>query len=484
MSVINTNVSSLVAQSSLMKTGRGLDTALERLASGLRINSAKDDAAGLAIANRLSAQIGGLRTAVRNANDGISLAQTAEGALQETTSILLRMRDLSVQSINDSNDDTDRANIQKEVTQLKAEVERIATSTKFSGQNLLDSGFTGKKFQVGAFKGEIIDFSISGARTTDMGSYSANPVQIINPVATTSSSALDNNIAAQTITLNPTGLGKAAEYVTVTAKESASAIAADINSKTGNTGIKATATTSLTMSSFGSGGGSTVTSQVTFTLKGNTANAGVAVTVASLQTNDLTALKDAINAQSGTTGVIADFETSSSKDSLKLTSKDGYDIAITNFAGTGVTGTNAKSLHFSAKANGNSSAFTVTSAKTNTAKSNVVAGGNVTLTSSNNFSVNSTAYFHNSATSQDLLNTVDVSSRTSAENAIAVIDASLSQIDSIRANLGAVQNRLTSTINNLTNVANNAEAARSRVVDADFAVETASLTKFQILILC
>jgi len=308
------------------------------------------------------------------------------------------MRDLSVQSINDSNDDTDRANIQKEVTQLKAEVERIATSTKFSGQNLLDSGFTGKKFQVGAFKGEIIDFSISGARTTDMGSYSANPVQIVNPVATTSSSALDNNIAAQTITLNPTGLGKAAQYVTVTAKESANAIAADINSKTGNTGIKATASTELTISSFGSGGGTTVTSQVTFTLKGNTSNAGVSVTVASLQINDLTALKDAINAQSGTTGVIADFENSSSKDSLKLTSKDGYDIAITNFAGTGVTGTNAKSLHFSAKANGNSSAFTVTSAKTNTAKSNVVAGGNVTLTSSNNFSVNSTAYFHNSAT--------------------------------------------------------------------------------------
>lgn len=282
MSVINTNVSSLVAQSSLMKTGRGLDTALERLASGLRINSAKDDAAGLAIANRLSAQIGGLRTAVRNANDGISLAQTAEGALQETTSILLRIRDLSVQSINDSNDDTDRANIQKEVTQLKAEVQRIASSTKFSGQNLLDSSFTGKVFQVGAFKGENIEMSIAGARQTDLGNFKVESTGF-TPAATKTTS-VTNGLAAQTLTITPSNGGKAATF-TVTANSSAKSIADAVNSWSTNTNVKATAETKLTLSGFASSS-ATVTQAVSFSLTGASSTAS-AISLTSFSTTDL-----------------------------------------------------------------------------------------------------------------------------------------------------------------------------------------------------
>lgn len=477
MSVINTNVSSLVAQSSLMKTGRGLDTALERLASGLRINSAKDDAAGLAIANRLSAQIGGLRTAVRNANDGISLAQTAEGALQETTSILLRIRDLSVQSINDSNDDTDRANIQKEVTQLKAEVQRIASSTKFSGQNLLDSSFTGKVFQVGAFKGENIEMSIAGARQTDLGNFKVES-QGFTPAAT-KTTGVTNGLALQTLTITPTSGGKAATF-TVTANSSAKSIADAVNSWSANTNVKATAQTNLTLSGFAASTTS-VTSAVSFSLTGASSTAS-AISLTSFSTSDLSALKAAINAKSSDSGITADFTNPGDKTSLVLTSKDGYDIKITSFSGTIATST--QSLHFDAKANG-TNAITVTSTETSTAKDNVTASGKVELTSSNEFTINSAVstgkLFDNKTSTGNLLKDLDVSTRATAENAIGVIDASLSQIDSIRANLGAVQNRLTSTINNLTNVANNAEAARSRVVDADFAVETASLTKFQIL---
>src|SRR5689334_9091519 len=161
MAVINTNISSLNAQRNLMSSAGTLQTALQRLSSGLRINSAKDDAAGLAIASRMSAQISGLNQAIRNANDGISLAQTAEGSLSQTSSMLTRIRDLAVQAANDSNSGTDRAALQQEVGQLQQEINRVANETEFNGKKLLDGTFVAQQFQVGANANQTVAISMN-----------------------------------------------------------------------------------------------------------------------------------------------------------------------------------------------------------------------------------------------------------------------------------------------------------------------------------
>ena len=168
---VNTNIASLNAQRNLMKTSGNMNTALQRLSSGIRINSAKDDAAGLAISDRMNSQVRGLNQAVRNANDGISLAQTAEGALQESTNLLQRIRELAIQSANDSNSPSDRASLQDEVNQLKSELNRIAETTQFNGRNLLDGSFGVARFHVGSEANQVIYVSTGDARSSTIGSY-------------------------------------------------------------------------------------------------------------------------------------------------------------------------------------------------------------------------------------------------------------------------------------------------------------------------
>ncbi|WP_191600976.1 flagellin [Marinomonas algicola] len=171
--MVNTNASSLNAQRQLSNSGNALDTSFKRLSSGFRINSAADDAAGLQISNRLTSQINGLNQAVRNANDGISLSQTAEGALDETTNMLQRMRTLSIQASNDSNNDQDRLALQQEADQLRLEINRVAEQTSFGGQNLLDGSYSAR-FQVGAEGGQTISFSMSTITTNTGGSIAIN----------------------------------------------------------------------------------------------------------------------------------------------------------------------------------------------------------------------------------------------------------------------------------------------------------------------
>ena len=192
---INTNVASLNAQRSLNSSQNALSTSLQRLSSGLRINSARDDAAGLAISDRLTSQIRGLNQAVRNANDGISLAQTAEGALQESTNILQRVRELSIQSANGSNSGSDRAALQQEVSQLQQELTRIAETTTFGSRAILDGSFAGEAFQVGAFANEVINVSIGGAAATDIGS---NRVDVAGTATAGLGGVVAANAAAQT----------------------------------------------------------------------------------------------------------------------------------------------------------------------------------------------------------------------------------------------------------------------------------------------
>ena len=169
MSVVNTNVKSLVAQDSLLKSGRALATSMERLSTGKRINSAKDDAAGLSISNRMDAQIRGLTMAVKNANDGISLMQTAEGALDEVTNSLQRMRELAVQAVNGTNTAQDRAALDAEVQQLKSEIDRTAKTTQFNSINLLDGSYQNKQLQIGDKANQTLKIGIAGAKVSDLG---------------------------------------------------------------------------------------------------------------------------------------------------------------------------------------------------------------------------------------------------------------------------------------------------------------------------
>ena len=255
---INTNVPSLNAQRNLGKSQTDLARSMQRLSSGLRINSAKDDAAGLAISDRMTSQIRGLNQAARNSNDGISLAQTAEGALQETTNILQRMRELAIQSANDTNSASDRASLQAEVNQLQQEMTRIASSTSFNGRNVLDGTLNNAQFQVGANANETISFSIPSAEAAQLGNHtleSTNATAFSIEAATTAAATnvLGNNVGAQTLSIfGPES--SAVSTVGVLINDSAKIIADKINVKSTETGVSAEARTIATISGIDSAG--------------------------------------------------------------------------------------------------------------------------------------------------------------------------------------------------------------------------------------
>ena len=449
---VNTNVTSMKAQNQLNGANSKLSTSMERLSSGMRINSAKDDAAGLQIANRLTSQINGLGVATRNANDGISMAQTAEGAMQESTNILQRMRDLSLQSANGSNSDGDRVALHKELTALQSELTRIADTTSFGGQKLLDGSFGTKSFQVGANANETISVSLSNVKASSLGKNTMTMGGSAMNVA-----AATNGIAAET-DLTISGGGKVTGAIAWSAGDSAKDIASAINTATSASGVdvKAVASNEMTLSNLSAGG------TVSFTLNGAAVSANVA------SSSDLTALAEAINGQKGTSGVSAEFSDPTDKSSLKLSTVDGEDISIAAFANA-TTGN--QSVDFGG--------LTLT-------EGGAVAGvktGTVELSSSSAFSVGNSAVteFNSTASAFKSVESVDITDADKAQSSISIIDAAIGQIDSQRADIGAVQNRLNFTINNLNNIQSNVADARSRIQDVDFASETAQLTKQQIL---
>ncbi len=324
---INTNVMSLNAQRNLGQSQSALSKSMQRLSSGLRINSAKDDAAGLAISDRMTSQIRGLNQAARNSNDGISLAQTAEGALQETTNILQRMRELAVQSANDTNSSSDRSSLQAEVNQLQQEMTRIADTTSFNGKKLLDGSLTTAQFQVGANANQTISFGINSAKASDLGNNaleSTNAAALNNVIAAASTAATSNvggnNVVAQTLTIN----GDTVNTVSVGADATAQTIANDINAETATTGVTATASTTATISGFN------VAGDITFNLTGAATEAIVATIT---DVNDLTAIFTAINAETGTTAITATL--SDDKKSISLANTTGANIAIDTYTNTG-----------------------------------------------------------------------------------------------------------------------------------------------------
>jgi flagellin len=469
---------SLNAQRNLSKSGQSLATSMQRLSSGLRINSAKDDAAGLAITDRMTSQIRGLNQAVRNANDGISLAQTAEGSLQETSNILQRMRELSIQSANDTNSDSDRANIQKEVTQLQSEINRIAEQTSFNGKAILDGSFSTAKFHVGAFADQTISVGIGSAKGDVMGAYAVTT----SGTATATSTGTDradapNLVDAQVLTI--TGdLGSS--DVTLGGGEAASEIATSVNAVQTDTGVTASAVTKARIQTV------TAIGNQSFTLlsQDSSGTVGTAATISfSLTaTTDLTNLADAINAKTGDTGITA--ELAADKTTVTLTNANGDDIVIENALEGAASGPvfSVQGLN----SDGTTSGAAVALSDAALADDSARVTGDVTYNATSTFSVSTdtTGLLFSSASNAGLLTSVDdidVSSQSGANAALSVIDAALSFISNTRADLGAVQNRMESTISNLSNISENVSAARSRVQDADFALETANLTRSQIL---
>lgn len=357
--IINTNVMSLNAQRNLNMSQNSLSVSLQRLSSGLRINSAKDDAAGMAISERMTTQIRGLNQAARNANDGISLSQTAEGALVEVTNNLQRIRELAVQSRNATNSQSDRDALQNEAAQLIAEIDRVAAQTSFNGVNLLDGSFANQAFQVGANQGEIISItSIVNANSTALGTFDRASVTGIAAVAFTAITAGDLQIDDEGGTAIDVG-----------------AIAADTSA---------------------------------------TERAG--------------SVRDAINAISDQTGVYAVNDTATT-----VTLVSTHDITITHAGAT----------------------------------SSVLTTG---LTAATTVTVSNTGF-----------DATDISSVAGADTAMQAMDAALDAVNTARAELGAIQNRFSSVVASLTTQAENLSASRSRIRDADFAAETANLTRAQIL---
>ncbi len=477
--VVNTNVSSLNAQRNLVGTNKLLTRSLQRLSSGLRINSAKDDAAGLAISDRMNAQIRGLNQAVRNANDGISLAQTAEGALQESTNILQRMRELAVQSANDSNTASDRASLQKEVAQLQAELNRIANTTAFNGKVLLDGSFGTAKFHVGAESYQSINVTMGDMRATAIGTNRLTNEYADGRIASARDAAANNVTASGTLQISGY-LGTA--DVNYAASGTAKDIAQAVNNASSSTGVTAKAVTYAKIENLSASG------TVAFDLFGQNEESSEAVRVSAqlTSTDDLTNLAKAINDVSGKTGITA--RLSDDKSEILLENAEGYDITMT--LATGSAGFDLTAVKEPGSLADNTDIFDsgneINSESLSAGDSGTV-GGSVIFDSVKAYTVTETAgaaFADDSnahASSLEDVGSIDIGTLDGANLAIDRIDSALSAIDELRADLGAIQNRFESTIANLMNVSENISAARSRIVDADFAAETANLTKAQIL---
>jgi flagellin len=519
--VINTNVMSLNAQRNLSTSGGQLATALQRLSSGLRINSAKDDAAGLAIAERFSTQIRGLNQAARNANDGISLAQTGEGALAEITSNLQRVRELAVQAANSTNSASDRTALDQEVQQRLAEIQRVAAQTSFNGQKILDGTFGTAAFQVGANVGEVIAIGLSSSmKTSDIGKVATGTgTNAVDPAAITvgtpsaagigsstivtnsenyagvSSAAIDQG--SNKVTINGTDVANSASYMvsgdTARGSDSAYAKAAAVNAS-GINGVSATANTSWTVAQVGTGdfvSGSTLSAGDTlgYSLSINGVNVIDSATTGLMTSTSQKLTVDQaitfINQKTADTGVQASEATNGD---LVLTAADGRNISVVEgwaFGDTGSAGssTGTYTSVFGTAVVADTAGGTADSATLTQAA--VTHRGQLTLTSSADIAISSgTAILGFAAgqiTASGSLEGQDVLTAAAANRTMLSVDSALTTVSNLRSTLGAIQNRFESTITNLTTAGENLTASRSRIQDADFAAETAMLTRAQIL---
>lgn len=448
---VNTNVSSLNAQRNLGTSQASLSTSLQRLSSGLRINSAKDDAAGLAISERFTSQIRGNEQAARNANDGISLAQTAEGSLVEISNNLQRMRELSVQAANATNSDTDRVAINNEIQALSTEIDRVAQSSSFNGTKLLDGTFSSKSFQVGANNSATDSIAITGigsARTSALGGVTGTTSATVTGAATTTA------LAAGDLTLNGVQVGAStAGAAAGQGTASAYSIAAAINAVSGQSGVTAAAQANSVAGVAPAASGAIAANA--FTINGVNVGAVAAGGNAVGQGANVAA---SINAISSQTGVVA--TANATTGAVTLAAADGRDIAI------GGTITNT----------GLTAATTHSTIKLESTAAITASGGAI---ASAGFTAGTTAATAGAAVST--IANVNVLTATSALKALDTIDGALTQINSSRAALGAYQTRFASVVANQQITIENLSASRGRIQDADFAKETANLSRAQVL---
>lgn len=554
--VINTNVASLNSQRQLMNSGNALDRATERLSSGQRVNSAKDDAAGLAISNRMTSQIRGLDQAIRNANDGVSLVQTAEGALQEVTNMLQRIRELSIQSANGIYNDDDRKTLDAEVQQLKKEMDRISETTSFNGQKLLDGTMKGTFLQVGSQANETMDVSIGSFSTTSMGGTSGD---IVGEPTTNGLTAL-TDLAAGDLIVNGVPLSLIPAAPAPTLNDALKIWNGDLDGK------GASVTSLVQYTAAGSGSGVLRAPSETLTIAYTDGN-GLTQSYELTGTNSMKDLVNKINAETGVEATITD------SGKLVLTAPGGTSLVVTDSStGGGASGagvTTAVTTNFSLvfndesadnrgvvvqaaaaavpaelaalgidaqDANGNLLGTAVAGAAVtlqegdliinnvpigkitgvNTAatdlaeavrvinlssdKTGVVAfaggTGQIALRSANGEAIS--IKYGDTATPANIIAltgfqernategvgsvaSIKIDTYEGAQRAIGIVDKALEQVNATRADLGAVNNRLDFTMSNLANVSEKTSASRARIMDADFAAETAALSRAQVL---
>ena len=456
---VNTNVASLTAQRTLGGSQSMLSTSLERLSTGLRINSAKDDAAGLAISERFTAQINGLNQGVRNANDAISLAQTAEGALKEVTNNLQRVRELAVQSVNGTNSVSDRAALDNEVQQLLTEINRVGSQTKFNGTSLLDGNFSGV-FQVGADNGQKITVTQGDAiSAADLGitSYSTSYASSADVTSTA--------LAAGDVILNGVSVGASTStsaFAAAAQDGSAQAKAAAINAGTSEHGVTATAGTTTVV---GAGGSLSNTNTQTGTFTINGVSTGE-ITAGGTDAATLTAVRTAINNITSATGVSA--QDNAGGDGIDLLSTSGQNIYVTYATGTGTPTADAFGIDVADLSTVHTGALSYVS----------TSSQGIAFTGSSLGKIGSSV---DQAAAVDPASTGNVLTSANAEAMLTQVDSALDSVSDTRAALGATQNRFSSVVANLQTASENLSASRSRIMDADFAAETAQMTKAQIL---
>jgi len=478
MSTINTNIASLNAQRNLSASQDALSTSLQRLSSGLRINSAKDDAAGLAISQRMTAQINGMTQAGRNANDGVSMAQTGESALGQMGNLLQRIRELAVQSANGTNTASDRQSLNQELNALTQELDRFATSTQFNGLNLFDGSFTSTNYQIGANANQVVTATSANFRTTTYGTNQVTSAASSTAVSGAAVSGFATTTGAASVLTINSGYGSGTYTLQNSSADSAKSIATGINALTA-TGVKAAAKTQFDI---------TLTTSTAYSLNVMGANTTLSQNVsfstgAAADSAGLSAAVQAFNDKSSQTGVTARLNDAGS--GITLTALDGSNVSLgqDNTASGNVTVayTATDTALLEGTANGIVSG----------AANEVTVMGQITLDSDKSYSITNgtaasglfiaAAATGTTAASLQKVSDLDLTTVAGANLAIRIADAAITQINNQRAAFGALQNRFSATISNLSAAVENVSAARSRIQDTDFAGETANLTRNQIL---
>jgi len=537
---VNTNITSLGVQKNLNKASDALSQSMNRLSSGLKINSAKDDAAGMQIANRLNNQVKGLNVAIANANNGVSIAQTAEGAMQESTNTLQRLRELALQAANGDKSDADRVSLQQEFTAKVGELNRIASTTTFGGRNLLDGSFNNVAFQIGANANETISFGMTDISSTALkGNYkeaAVNGAAMTGLAATATGSVLTDKStvtgsAAAAITTAGDNFTINGTTITLAGGAAGTAAADDavkaINAQTATTGVTASADATGIVS---------LSSTKVFTLAAGATNDGLAklnLTAAASPAPSSALTADGAISVNGTavtwtkgdtmasvltslagaagTGATATF----TDGRVKLTSGDGADIKLSNTSagslsqlGLSAGTTQAKlTADTSIDVNGvevkfkkgdtadaivssiNSASTGVQASKNADGTLNLFADKDITIKDGSagtglaalGLTTVAAAGTKTAVTMETSVSDLNILTAASSQQAIQALDDAMQQIDSQRSQLGAVQNRFASTVANLQSISQNSSAAKGRVEDADFASEAAELTKQQTL---